>query len=812
MSESSTPVAHIEQAQPNLADQAIAGPMARRSYGVSGTGIKVGILSDSFNRLGGAATDIVQGLLPADGAMVLQEGPAGHDEGRAIAQLIHATAPGAQLCFYTGIQSEQDFANGILALADAGCQVIVDDLLWVDEPFFQIAGPIDAAVQQVMASGVNYFAAAGNEGANFFEGTFSPDAADIPGVGTVMAEQFSGGGFYETALVGPGAHAMLSLQWTAPYTAANPPALTVYAVAPGGSVTASFQIGQEPEALLYFPLVGTYQGYRIYVAATPGTAAPAYFKAVMIGGTLSGPGVGEGSGSIIGHSLVPGVNAVGAVSVINTPAMGGTPVPEPFSSSGPGALWLAPDGTPLNQPQRLNAPTFLAPDGAFTSVFAPFFGTSAAVAEAAAVAALMLQADPSLSTADVTALLQDSAIPAGATSVAGAGLIQANLAVAYAATHEITGSPQATIRGISQACTITSGAGTHKIVAGSGSALITSRGTDTVVAGAGADTIDLTGASALLFGASGPLLVRAMNGADTVVGCQGSVTVPGGSGGGAEYGGAAGNNLLTAGNTPTRLVQGGAGDTLVAAGGGNDTLFATGAGAATLVGGGANGNVFVASGSGPHLILPGEGTNYVYLDAGADTVIGGAGRLVLQAGSGAQLVSGGAAGGNALLAGSGAATLVAGGAGDTLVAFGAGDLLLAAAAGNDTLVGGTGEESLVGGAGGRNVFIAGAADAVIAPGAADAVVIVGSGQSTIVEGSGTTDLVVAAGWAGGAGFVFGFDPARDRLYLEGYGAGAQAAVAQQYNTGGNSWIRMPDGTILAFVGLAHLDSANVVIA
>src|SRR5271163_1510172 len=46
-------------------DLAMNGPTARATYDVDGTGIKIGILSDSFNELGGMATDIANGDLPA---------------------------------------------------------------------------------------------------------------------------------------------------------------------------------------------------------------------------------------------------------------------------------------------------------------------------------------------------------------------------------------------------------------------------------------------------------------------------------------------------------------------------------------------------------------------------------------------------------------------------------------------------------------------------------------------------------------------------------------------------------------------------
>jgi subtilisin family serine protease len=89
---------------------------------------------------------------------------------------------------------------------------------------------------------------------------------------------------------------------------------------------------------------------------------------------------------------------------------------------------------------------FVAPDGSATSVFAPFLGTSAAAPNAAAAAALMLQANPALSPAQVSSLLARSTVQAsGAAGATGAGLIQASTAVQLALATRGTGSATATL-------------------------------------------------------------------------------------------------------------------------------------------------------------------------------------------------------------------------------------------------------------------------------------------------------------------------------------------------------------------------------
>ena len=95
----------------------------------TGAGMKIGVLSDSFDNLNGYATDIATGDLPAGITVLKDLGAGGIDEGRAMLQLIADIAPDAELFFRTAFEGPIDFAVGIGELADAGCDVIVDDIV-----------------------------------------------------------------------------------------------------------------------------------------------------------------------------------------------------------------------------------------------------------------------------------------------------------------------------------------------------------------------------------------------------------------------------------------------------------------------------------------------------------------------------------------------------------------------------------------------------------------------------------------------------------------------------------------------------------
>jgi hypothetical protein len=192
---------------------------------VNGTGIKVGVLSDSFNDLGGAANDEADGALPsASNVDVIKDlGSGGTDEGRAMMQIIHDIAPGASWPSIPLRTSEQDFANGILALAAAGCKVIVDDESYFDEPFFQ-NGVVAQAIQTVEAEGVTYVTAAGNDASNAYQAAWSPISGTFDGVALTNAESF-GGSLVQTITInteGTGLEPVpLLLEWNQAYGAAT---------------------------------------------------------------------------------------------------------------------------------------------------------------------------------------------------------------------------------------------------------------------------------------------------------------------------------------------------------------------------------------------------------------------------------------------------------------------------------------------------------------------------------------------------------------------------------------------------------------
>ncbi|KAF0239979.1 MAG: subtilase family, partial [Chitinophagaceae bacterium] len=202
-------------------DSAIRANVVRSGFDVHGAGVKVGVLSDSYNTLPNnpALADVQNGDLPGVGnpngnitpVDVIQDFPLGArtDEGRAMLQIIHDIAPKSTLAFRTGFISAGDFAEGIRSMATAGCKVIVDDITYITEPFYK-DGVIAKAVDEVVANGITYVSAAGNYGSKAYESTFVPGAA--PAGMTGQAHVFGSGKVFQKLSLAPGNYTIV-LQW-----------------------------------------------------------------------------------------------------------------------------------------------------------------------------------------------------------------------------------------------------------------------------------------------------------------------------------------------------------------------------------------------------------------------------------------------------------------------------------------------------------------------------------------------------------------------------------------------------------------------
>jgi hypothetical protein len=426
---------------------------------ITGAGVKIGIISDSFNINGGAASDVAHGYLPASGVTVLTEGAAGdYDEGRAMAELIYQTAPGASLYFASTGSGVNDFANSVQALQAAGCTVIVDDI-GLDEPYFQLGSPAETAISNAIAGGVAFVSAAGNNGDAYYQHAFSTSAQTLFDGSTVQAMTFSNGTPYQSIRAFGGQYDAIDLQWDASYYGAGgvasdqPCCITVEAfdATTNALVATSTQVSSNghlvAETVLNLPPSNSAINYNIAIIHNNGAPAVSEIKYIFTGegftggssqgGRINDPDAGVGSGAITGHQLIPGDIVVAAADVVNTPASAIAPdFTEYFSSTGPGQLLFDANGNPLAQPITVGSPDVTGPDAIQTSVsgFTPFYGTSAAAPNVAAVAALVQQVDPGITPAELASILAQSATPLSdePASVAGAGLVQADRAVQLA--------------------------------------------------------------------------------------------------------------------------------------------------------------------------------------------------------------------------------------------------------------------------------------------------------------------------------------------------------------------------------------------
>jgi len=453
------------------ADLSINAAAARTAFGVDGSGVRVGVVSDSFHDLIGGTVSgegcsavlngsapQLSGDLPPD-VVILDNGPlyqTDTDEGAALAELTYDLAPGTELMFHSAWDSMANMAEGIDQLRGCGADVLIDDVIYLAEPMFQ-DGIIAAAAQRAVDAGIPFFSAAGNQSRYgvdelYVDGNPYVDNMLVPPDGSDFHD-FGAGDRYGAITIAAGCGVVLALQWNDPFDGVLGPGassdLDLYlclsqnpadcifgsATSQGCGIGAGVQSG-DPLEVAGVVNTGTVPG-TVYAAVDHfcGDEGLRYRIAVF----PQGDGCSLGSNitletgifdksQIYGHPAAQGVTAVGAVfyNEIDTGGNAQSPLGvinvEPFSSLG-GELpfYFDESGNPLpDAPVLRFKPEIAAPDGTNTTFFGAdiitdpdmypnMFGTSPASAHAAGIGALLRDRSSGASPAWITRILMSTA-------------------------------------------------------------------------------------------------------------------------------------------------------------------------------------------------------------------------------------------------------------------------------------------------------------------------------------------------------------------------------------------------------------------
>ncbi|MYB22355.1 MAG: S8 family serine peptidase [Chloroflexi bacterium] len=429
-------------------DEALNAAAARTRFNVDGSDIRIAVISDGIQGLKDAQ-QIGEAPKLVDARGFGAGGLDGGEEGTAMIEVIHDLAPGADISF-AAVVTDLDHIAAVNHYAKH-VDIIVDDVAYPlpADQRSDVSRNTTAALEHPDWPLRAYVTSAGNWAESHWSGEWRPgvDGRSL-GLSTPgMTHRFGGkdGESGEDSLSGSGNgfrvkhgdRILLALFWDDTWDRSTND-YNLYLMADDGQVIASSETRQgigidshEPREYIEHEYRGDDATVYAVIQNPRDDAAPVSFQLFVFNTSGQRPQFTYRTpeGSMLAQSDAAGAITVGAVNV-------GMQMLAAYSSSGPTLNGLA-------KPEIAAVDMVTVSD---TTMFAPRFrGSSAAAPHVAAVAALLLEAQPALLAADggnpllerrlIRDLLTETArdlLPRGGEQESGAGLVDAEAAISAA--------------------------------------------------------------------------------------------------------------------------------------------------------------------------------------------------------------------------------------------------------------------------------------------------------------------------------------------------------------------------------------------
>lgn len=358
------------------------------TYGLTGNGVKVGVISDGMNHWQASSTngDLPTFVYAVDNTNNSTNYPG--SEGTAMMEIIHDIAPGAELWF-GGINEQDDyldFVDRVAHLKEQGCKVIVDDLSWLIGYSYFEENEISTAIRQFIINNTGcYISSCGNFNDVMYTGTnYTVDTDNFI--------KFNGSTKELSFTANYTGQIQVTFQWADNWFTPEDDFDLYVNDNNNQQVLASEQRSSSypPEEYGSFSVTegSTYKIKVKWYDYTQGLSNRE-IKILLTGDDIDMP-LASSDKQIFGHPITNEVIATAATDVTDPLNV------EDFSSRGPALVYSSGSGTitSVYQPKITAADgveTFVGQSGDFSN---PFSGTSAAAPHVAGIAALYYEAFP----------------------------------------------------------------------------------------------------------------------------------------------------------------------------------------------------------------------------------------------------------------------------------------------------------------------------------------------------------------------------------------------------------------------------------